>query len=81
MRIKLNYIHDIADTFHILCITETHLDNSVTMDSIILEGFNEPLRKDRTNNEGGVVIYVTNELRYKRRPDVEDQHIESIWLK
>ena len=67
MRNKLTYIHDIADTFHILCITETHFDNSITMDSIILEGFNEPLRKDRTNNGGGIVIYVTNELRYKRR--------------
>ena len=31
MRNKLNYIHDIADTFHILCITETHLDNCITI--------------------------------------------------
>ena len=34
MRNKLNYIHDIADTFHILCITETHLDNSITMEKL-----------------------------------------------
>ena len=80
MRNKLNYIHDIADTFHILCIAETFLDNSITMDSIILEGFNEPLRKDRTNNGGSVVIFVTNELRYKRWPDLKDQNIESIWV-
>ena len=44
MRNKLNQIHNIADTFHIPCIIETHLDNSITIRPVHLA------EKDLTHN-------------------------------
>ena len=29
IRNKIDYIRDLADDFHIICLTETHLDNSI----------------------------------------------------
>ena len=57
-----------------------HIDD-IFFYSILINGFNEPLSKDRTNTVGNIVIYFTKELKYKRRLDLEDC-IESIliWL-
>ena len=83
IRNKLDYISDITDTFNVLCFSETHLDNSVQSETLILNGYDVPIRKDRTRNGGGgcVMVYVSNLLRYKRREDLEDQILETIWLK
>lgn len=54
VRNKLERIYDIADNYHIICFSETHLDDNVDNSSLILEGFDEPIRKDRTHN-GGVL--------------------------
>ena len=79
IRNKLDYICDITDTFNVLCFSETHLDNSVQSETLILNGYDVPIRKDRTRNGGGVMVYVSNLLRYKRREDLEDQILETIW--
>lgn len=50
IRHKLNNIYDVADDFHILCFSETHLDPSIGTDTLELEGFDAPLRKDRRGN-------------------------------
>ena len=80
IRNKLDYISDITDTFNVLCFSETHLDNSVQSETLILNGYDGPIRKDRTRNGGGVMVYVSNLLRYKRREDLEDQILETIWI-
>lgn len=80
VRNKLEYISDIAESFHVLCFSETHLDNTVQNDLLKIQGFDEPLRKDRNQNGGGVMVYVSNALRYKRRKDLEDSRLETIWV-
>ena len=45
---------------------------------LILEGFDEPLRKDRTRNGGGILVYVSNLLEYNRRHALESPNIETI---
>ena len=57
---KLDYIEKIAESFHSLCFSETHLDASVTTNNLLLDGFDEPFRKDISLNGGGVMIYVSN---------------------
>ena len=51
-------------------------------------GFNFE-RKDRaalrqgavnTKRGGGVVVYIADHIKYKRRNDIESSEIESIWL-
>ena len=52
--IKNNYID-----FDIMCFTETHLDDNITLDSIpIPDRYDSPLRKDRTNHGGGILISI-----------------------
>ncbi|MEW8546228.1 MAG: endonuclease/exonuclease/phosphatase family protein, partial [Candidatus Thiodiazotropha sp.] len=80
IRYKLNNIHDVADDFHILCFSETHLDPSINSDSLELEGFDTPIRKDRTQHGGGVMVYISSSLKYVRREDFEDPRLESIWV-
>ena len=57
-----------------------HLDASVTTNNLFLNGFDEPLRKDRSHNGGGVMVYVSNVLKYKRRTDLETSGVETIWI-
>ena len=78
IRNKTEYINYIVDDYHILCFSETHLDDSVDSASLQFQGFDSPLRKDRSRNGGGVMIYMSNLLKYTRRHDLESQRLETI---
>ena len=80
VRNKLDHLSDIVDSYHILCFSETHLDNSVDSSNLLIEGFDEPIRKDRTQHGGGVMVYFSNLLKYKRRLDLESQRLDFGWL-
>ena len=80
IRNKTEYINNIVDDYHILCFSETHLDDSVDSASIQFQGFDSPLRKDRSRNGGGVMMYMSNLLKYTRRHDLESQRLETIWV-
>ena len=54
IRHKLDNIYDVADDFHVLCFSETHLDPSIGTDALELEGFDTPLRKDRSQHGGRI---------------------------
>jgi hypothetical protein len=55
MRHKLDYIESICNEADIICLTETHLDQNITNDGILIEGYcKDPFRKDRSNSGGGV---------------------------
>ena len=77
---KLEDIYSIAEEYHILCFSETHLDQSIDSSSLVLEGFELPIRKDRSQYGGGVMIYISDLLVYKRRTDLEDPRFEAIWI-
>ena len=62
IRNKTEYINNIVEDYHILCFTETHLDDSVDSTSIQCQGFDSLLRKDKSLNGGGVMIYMSNLL-------------------
>ena len=54
-----------------ISLTETWLDNTISDDEIIFNGFNS-LRRDRVNDRhGGVCVFVKSELYAKRRIDLE----------
>lgn len=80
LRNKLNFIKETFLDFNILAFTESHLDASVTTENILLEQFDTPYRKDRTNHGGGVIIYVSNDLLHTRKPELEIYCDESIWI-
>ena len=79
-RNKLNYISDLSESYQSFCFSETHLDDTIDSSSLIIEGFDTLLRKDRTRNGGGVMIYLSSLVNYTPRPDLENQRLETIWV-
>ena len=72
IRTKMEFIKNNYIDFDIMCFTETHLDDNITLDIIsIPDRYDSPLRKDRTNHGGGILIYLASNLIYKRRNDLE----------
>ena len=80
IRNKIDYVQGLTESYHILCFSETHLDDNVDTISLNFEGYNEPIRKDRTHNGGGVMVYISSALRYVRRVDLENPNLETIWI-
>ncbi|CAG2244413.1 unnamed protein product [Mytilus edulis] len=57
-------------TYDIIALSESHLDDSISNESIALAGFQKPIRLDRTRAGGGVIIYVKNYLYYEKLPEL-----------
>ena len=68
-----------TNNIDVLGICETFLHDNIDDDVLQMEGYSLE-RKDRvTGRGGGVVIYISNRISYKRVFDFESD-IESIWL-
>ena len=63
----------------IFCCTETHLNDSVDDDVIMIPSYSI-LRNDRNRHGGGTAIYIRESLKYKRRNDFELPRMELIWV-
>lgn len=64
----------------IVIITETWLDDSCPDEPFLIPGYNLE-RKDRCGKRGGgVSLYITQHLHYKRWTDLETDLMESIWI-
>ena len=80
IRKKIDSLSNLVDSFHIACFSETHLDTEIASNSLIYDGFDEPLRKDRTRNGGGSMLYISSMLKYCRRRDLENPLTETLWV-
>lgn len=60
MLCQLNYQTDI------FAITETHLDNTVKGDDLLITGYHTPIRKNRNRlgGGGGVALYISKKNSY-----------------
>ena len=61
---------------HILGLNETRLSDDVEDDDLFIEGYSI-VRRDRNRNGGGVAIYISDDIPYSTRPDI-DTGIESV---
>ena len=77
---KVDLIESELSDHDVICLTETHLNNSITDDRLAILGFQKPKRKDRNRFGGGVAIYIKNSLYAKRREDLECQGLELLWV-
>lgn len=80
IRNKLSFIQDNWLDFDVLCFTESHLDNSITDETIQLENFTTAYRKDGTCHSGGILIYISDHLISTRKHELENYLPESIWV-
>ena len=67
----------------ILSICESFLEPTVSDNVVAIDGF-EILRKDRaeTKNKtgGGLLLYIRNTIKFKRRPEFETSSLETLWV-
>jgi hypothetical protein len=81
IRHKLDYVEALALGSSIVCITESHLDDTVLSRDIQIQGYHDNiLRKDRNCFGGGVLVYISKTLKVKRRDDLEFENSEMIWV-
>ena len=65
----------------VITISESWLDESQTDESIKIDGFNV-LRRDRISKSkgGGVCAYISNDIAYNHRVDLQNTQLEDLWL-
>ena len=63
----------------ILTVSESWLDNSVLPHEIEIPNYSV-IRKDRNRQGGGVMQYISNNLEYKERPDLNHERVEAVWI-
>ena len=52
-----------------------------TTGAFLIEGFQKLFRKDNDfNGGGGLLVYVKNGIKAKRREDIETNNISCIWI-
>ena len=61
------FMHE--ESFDLLSINETRLDDSIHNDEVKIPGF-DIVRKDRNRNGGGVAIYLRNTIPHTVRDDL-----------
>ena len=62
---------------HFLCLNETKLDHNTRDENLFVMGFHPIFRKDRNKYGGGIAIYVSEDIEFKKRDDLLT-NIESI---
>ncbi|XP_062581833.1 uncharacterized protein LOC134243596, partial [Saccostrea cucullata] len=76
---KLDIIRNEFSGNDIIAITETHLDQSIDNSNLSLDGYYQPVRKDRNRYGGGVALYISTRLNFKVRNDLNFSDIEILW--
>jgi hypothetical protein len=76
VRNKIEYLETIV------CITESHLDDKVSTQDILISGYLEPFINDRNCFGGRVLIYtcIADYLHVSRRYDLEFNNGELVWI-
>ena len=69
-------MEDIANEYNVLCITETHLDENISIADLTIE----PFRRDRNFAGGGVIVCLSEMVFCQRRRDIESENFEAIWV-
>ena len=68
--------------YDVLCFSETHLDvNISTEESLLIQNYDSPYRKDRSNYGGGLLVYINSNLVHERVYKLEQFWDECIWFK
>ena len=65
--------------FHVITLSETWLDETVSDTEVLLPGYTI-IRNDRNRHGGGVAILINNSIRCTPRPDLQLNSVETIWI-
>ena len=74
----MDIIRSEADAFGIIVFSESWLKPNIADDTIQIEKFKPPSRKDRVVIDGGVALYIRDTIPCKRRIDIEIRDLEAV---
>ena len=77
---KIDTIAYEARHYDIITISETFLHTNSKKERLKIDGFHEPIRKDRNQDGGGVAIYVKMNMLCKHRADLDVPELEAVWV-
>ena len=81
LRNKVDELETEVWDYDVVIITETKLNLNIENKNISLSGFQEPIRKDRNDKQGGgVAVYFKLNMAVRRRSDLETNSIENICI-
>ena len=63
----------------VIAISESWLDETISDGDIRVDGYSV-LRRDRNRNGGGVLVFIKDGLAFNRRPDLEVDGLETLWV-
>lgn len=69
-----------SNRIHMFGISETKLSDYHADSVFEINGYQKPFRKDRTSNGGGLLVYIKDGISCVRRPDLELEMLECIWV-
>jgi hypothetical protein len=74
-------VTQLADTYDIITMSETWLDEGDTTITYDIPGYTGPYRLDRTlQRGGGVLAWVRDTIVVKERMDLHQDRLETLWL-
>ena len=77
---KIGILETELSNFDVICITESWLHDAISGGEIKMEECTV-FRRDRVSDiHGGVCVYVKNNLKVRRRNDIEIQNLECVWI-
>ena len=69
------------NSIHILGLSESKLKECHLESVFCIEGFQNPIRKDRLEDGGGrIIVYVKEGMIFKRKNDLEPNNLECVWI-
>ena len=77
---KIDAISIEAFNYDVITVSETFLHEKSKKEILKINGFHEPIRKDRDQNGGGVAIYVKSNMLCKHRKDLDIPELEAVWV-
>ena len=79
---ELTYISKLLNV-GVFVFTESKLDTTIPTNLIQIDGFHDPVRRDRQTNGrdgGGTLIYVSQSLAFKQRVNLQSENFEHLWV-
>ena len=79
---RLETFESVAKTLNpsYLIINESKLDETIPTNLICLSQFHEPIRRDRTRQGGGCLVYISNKLTFKQQTELQSDFFEHLWV-
>ena len=65
---------------HLLGLSETHTNDTVTDGELSLRGFALGQKDRSAGRSGGVSLYIRDDLQYQRRNDLEIDNLKFLWI-